>query len=127
MQVLIVGEDTMSARPMRKFMEQMQHVVQFAATGAAAIKMSESQRFDLLLLNIFLTDGFGYDFISRIRTFQPNVPIITMTEYSTREIESHTRQQGVAFYMAKPVNLDELKEIVDHLSRKTKQINFTLN
>ena len=122
MYVLIVGETTKAASLMRTFIEEMNHIVQFAKTGAEALEMARSQQCDLMLLNIFLSDGFGYDFIPQIRRYQPDVPIITMTDYNTPEIESNTRKRGVSFYMAKPVNLIELKEIVDHLSRKAKRI-----
>ena len=89
-----------------------------ATSGKAAVQAASRKQFDLALLDIMLPDGFGYDFIPEIKRNQPDLKIITMTGHSTPEMEKRVRKHGITYYMAKPVNFKELKDIVDHISKK---------
>ena len=48
-------------------------------------------------MDIFLPDVKGYDLIPIIRRHLPNIDVITMTGYNTRELESIVRQQDILF------------------------------
>ncbi len=122
MNILLVEDDVTVAEIMSDTLQKWKQDVTLATSGTAAVNESGSQRFDLALLDIMLPDGFGYDFIPEIKRSQPDLKIITMTGCSTPEMEKRVRQHGITYYMAKPVNFKELKDIVDHISRKaTKQ------
>ncbi len=44
--------------------------------------------------------------------------IITMTGYSSRDVEKKVRSHGILYYMEKPVVLAELKSIIQHRNKK---------
>lgn len=118
MYILLVKENAVAAQQIIAAMKEWNQNVAFAASGREAVKMAGYHPFDLLLIDILLPDGFGYDFIPEIRFRRQDIHIITMASYNTREIERKTRKQGVDFYMAKPVDLNELKELIGHLSKR---------
>ena len=121
MNILLVEDDALVAEMMSDAMKRWDQEVVLAVSGKAAVQAAGSQEFDLALLDIMLPDGFGYDFIPEIKKSQPDLKIITMTGHSTPEMEKRVRKHGIAYYMAKPVNFKELKDIVDHISRKSKK------
>ncbi len=118
MNILLVEDAANVAEIMCGAMKKWDQDVTLATSGTAAVKESGGQQFDLALLDIMLPDGFGYDFIPEIKKCQPDLKIITMTGHSTPDMEKRVRQHGITYYMAKPVNFKELKNIVDHISKK---------
>jgi len=120
MKILIVEDDPTAAQIMHDTMKLWKQEVFLASTGKTAVLAAENQIFDLVLLDIMLPDGYGYDFIPKIRTAQPDLMIITMTGNNTPEMEKQVRQHSITYYMAKPVNFKELKNII-RFSKKLQQ------
>jgi len=120
MNILLVEDDPSAAQVMCVTMKKAwkQEVTQ-VSTGRAAVQAAENQNFDLVLLDIMLPDGFGYTFIPEIRKHQPDLKIITMTGHNTPEMEKRIWKHSITYYMAKPVNFKELKDIIDHIASKT--------
>jgi DNA-binding response OmpR family regulator len=119
MNILLVEDDPTAAQIMQDTMKLWQQDVVLATCGEAAVQATEQQQFDLVLLDIMLPDGFGYNFIPAIRKYQPDLKIITMTGNNTPEMEKRIREYGITYYMAKPVNFKELKDIINHIANKS--------
>ena len=102
----------------RATMKKWNQNVLLAVTGQDAVSMAEKKTFDLVLLDIMLPDGLGYEFIPELRKHQPDIKIITMTGYNTPEMETEARAQGIHYYMAKPINFKELRAILDHMAQR---------
>ncbi len=81
--------------------------------------MAGRQDFDLFLLDVFLPDMTARELVPALKALQPEVPIITLTGQSSRRLERELRELGIAYYMAKPVPHDELRSILEHLSRRS--------
>lgn len=118
MDVLIVEDDLANADWMTGMMTHWRHRAERAASGKEALDRLGRRPFDLILLDIFLPDGQGDDLIPQIRAQCPQGHIVTMTGFSTRELETRVREQGIAYYMIKPFDLKHLKSIVDHIAKK---------
>lgn len=118
MNILLVEDDALVSEMVNEALKGWGQEVILATSGTAAVKETGSKRFDLVLLDIMLPDGFGYDFIPEMKSRQSDLKIISMTGYSTPEMEKRVRKFGIAYYMAKPINFKELKDIVEHLSKK---------
>ena len=53
-----------------------------------------------------------------VKYLQPDIGIVTMTDYNSRELELAVRQTGIIYYMIKSVDKKVLKIILDHISNK---------
>lgn len=118
MQILIVEDDFSVARVLTTGLKRWDYKVDTSKTGRDALAKLRRKRFDLVLLDLFLPDGKGYDFIPEMKRICPEIGIVTLTGHNSREMELKTRTQGIIFYMIKPVNLKVLKSILDHISTK---------
>jgi YesN/AraC family two-component response regulator len=94
------------------------HRVHGERTGASALESARRKPLDLILLDIKLPDIMGYDLIPQFKKYQPGINIITMTGYNTPELERKIRGCGITYYLAKPVQMEELKSILDHIDKK---------
>lgn len=118
MNILIVEDDISTAEAMTESMGIWGHQVEISTFGKDALAMLKEKKFELVLLDIFLPDCKGHELIPRFKEIQRNIGIVTMTGYNSRELELEVRQQGIHYFLTKPVQKKHLKEIVDHISKK---------
>jgi len=68
-----------------------------------------------VLVDIYLPDCMGHELIPRFKEIWPDIGVVVMTGYNSRELELEVRRQGVIYYMIKPFSLEVLREILDHM------------
>jgi len=118
MKILLVEDEVSVAKVIEQAVETMGHNIDTAYTGKDAMKKLKKQRFDLMLLDIYLPDCRGDKLIPKFKKIRPDMGIVAMTGYNTMELELEVRQQGIIYYMIKPFKIEEMKEILDHVSKK---------
>ena len=85
-----------------------------AADGDEALRVVLDVRPSLILTDLRMPAG-GLDYISRLRTFAPGVPIILLTSFGDSKTKADALAIGVEAYFDKPVRISELKEAVKNL------------
>jgi two-component system OmpR family response regulator len=79
-----------------------------AASGREALRLAGASRPDLILLDVMLPDGDGFDVVRALRAGGPRVPVIFLTARS----DVHERVAGLTLggddYVTKPFSLDEV-------------------
>ena len=85
-----------------------------AADGDEALRMVLDVRPSLILTDLRMPAG-GLDYISRLRTFAPGVPIILLTSFGDSKTKADALAIGVEAYFDKPVRLSELRGAVKRL------------
>lgn len=101
-----------------KTIERWGHEVSVVRSDTEALDKIAKVDFDLILVDLNISNSMGLDFIQKIRESAGNVNIVTMTSHSSRDMEQRIREQRIIYYMIKPFRFDELKSIVNHLSRR---------
>lgn len=124
MNILIVEDDIDVSSVLTESIHHWGYSAENADTCKDALDKVKQKRFDLILLDIFLPDGEGHLLIPQFKELLPDVGIVTMTGYNTRELETHVREQGIIYYMVKPFEIKSLKALLDHISHKySKKVN----
>src|ERR1700728_1437435 len=90
-----------------------------AASGAEALRAAAVSRPDLVLLDVMMPDGDGFEVLRRMRSSGPGVPVIFLSARDgVRE-----RVTGLALggddYVTKPFSLDEVLERIRAVLRRT--------
>jgi two-component system cell cycle response regulator DivK len=75
-----------------------------AADGEEGVKLAQSERPDLILMDIQLPVIDGYEATRRIKAIAElkSIPIIAVTSYALSGDEAKTREAGCDGYVAKP-------------------------
>lgn len=94
------------------------HHADWSETGEDALQRVRQRKYDLILLDIFLPDVKGHVLIPQFKEAWPEIGIVTMTGYNSRELEKEVREQGIIYYMIKPVNTNHLRILLDHFAQK---------
>ncbi|MBW2332494.1 MAG: response regulator, partial [Deltaproteobacteria bacterium] len=113
MDILIAEDNVGGISNLTQRIREWGHSAENADTCKDALDKVKQKRFDLILLDIFLPDGEGHRLIPQFKELLPDVGIVTMTGYNTRELEMEVRQQGILYYMIKPFETKSLKELLD--------------
>jgi two-component system OmpR family response regulator len=92
-----------------------------AATGTEAVRAAASARPDLVLLDVMMADGDGFDAARRICSSGADLPVIFLTARD----EVHDRVSGFELgaddYVTKPFSLDEVLARVRAVLKRTRQ------
>ncbi len=121
MNILIVEDDERLASSIVSWIEQWGYRAETSATGEEALEKVRQNNIDLALLDIYLPDTDARDLIPKLKKLKPEFKIITMTGHNTEELEREIRKLGIVYYMSKPFPLQELKTILDHISKKNER------
>lgn len=118
MNILIVEHDVVVGAVLTKRIEEWGYRVENTDTGRGALERLRKKKFDLILLDIFLSDVQGHQLISQFKQLCPKVQVVTMTDNNSRELEMIVREQGILYYMIKPVEATHLRSLLDHFAQK---------
>lgn len=90
--------------------------VELASDGAAAIAMTQSRRYDLVLMDCHMPNVDGYDATRAIRqreasqaSGEPRLPIVAMTARTEQGDRERCLAAGMDDYVSKPIRIDILR------------------
>ena len=116
--VLIVDPDAATRRKVRLACEQDGFEVLEAEGGAEALLQVEQSHPNLILLEVTLPDGAGFDVCRDLRKMDPTVPVIMLSSRSEEIDVVVALEIGADDYVTKPLRLRELvARITAHLRR----------
>jgi two-component system OmpR family response regulator len=90
-----------------------------AETAADALRLARDQAFDLMILDVMLPDGDGFEVVRRLRRDGCGVPVIFLTARDTEADKVAGLSLGGDDYMTKPFGLEELAARVRTVLRRT--------
>lgn len=111
--LLLVEDDHRLAESLADWLRDQQFMVDMAGslqTGRAAIRQ---QPYDLLLLDLRLEDGDGFELIADTRKCNPDCAILVLTGYATPNTAIEAVQAGAFDLLTKPLVDDELTHAIE--------------
>jgi two-component system, OmpR family, response regulator len=96
--------------------------VEAVATGRGALRAIESNRPDLVVLDVMLPDLNGFDVTKRLRQTEPagkRIPVIFLTARDATADKIEGLRLGSDDYMTKPFSVEELVERVKAVLRRS--------
>ncbi len=93
----------------------------FAASAKEARAIFQiSEKLDLILLDIRLPDGDGYELALEFKAKKPNIPIIVQTAYAMQGEKEKSQSFGCDDFITKPINSDLLLLKINNLLKKNR-------
>ena len=102
---------------MRLGLEQHGFIVIEAADGKTAVELAESEKPDVILMDLSLPVMDGFDATKLIRQSDElkSVPIIAITAHHETNFRSGAKDSGFNAYVTKPIDINWLKELITGL------------
>ena len=117
--ILIVEDNTLITLSLEEHFKRWGYdPCESASSGEEAIDKAESERPDIILMDVSLKgDISGIDAAREIST-RFHIPIVLMSGYSKSEIQKRADIDCIVKFLTKPVNLDELRNVFESISLK---------
>ncbi|MDQ6654500.1 MAG: response regulator [Verrucomicrobiota bacterium] len=107
LRIFVVEDHADTARGLKKYLESRGHQVIVAQDVSSALRLADEQPFDVLLSDLGLPDGNGWELLQQLRSRRP-VRAIAMSGYNTDADRDRSSRVGFLQHLAKPLRLDTL-------------------
>jgi two-component system, NtrC family, response regulator HydG len=120
--ILVVDDDPSHRTMLKTLLTGWGYAVSEADDGSAAVQRVHEQPFDLVLMDVRMIRVSGLEALPEIKGFNPAIPVIIMTAYSSVETAVEALKAGAYDYLTKPLDFDELRismeRAMDHTQLK---------
>ncbi|ETT30720.1 MULTISPECIES: response regulator transcription factor [unclassified Paenibacillus] len=106
--ILVVEDEVRIARLLQIELECEGYRVSIAGSGHQGLEMYQEQQPDLLLLDVMLPGFSGIELLRRIRSGDPDTPVLLLTAKSSVEDKVSGLDLGANDYITKPFQIEEL-------------------
>jgi two-component system, OmpR family, copper resistance phosphate regulon response regulator CusR len=106
--ILLVEDEKKIADSLKKGLTEQNYHVEVAYDGIEGKKLFESQKFDLVILDINLPGHNGYTLCKKIRNRNSSIPIVMLTALSATDDKIEGFDAGADDYIVKPFDFKEL-------------------
>lgn len=118
-QVLVVDDDEAHRLMLMTLLEEWSFRASEAENGVKALDFIRKGPVDLVLMDLRMPDMDGIEATREISQYNPAIPIIIMTAYSSIPSAVEALKSGAYDYLTKPLDFDALKLVMgralDHL------------
>ena len=121
--LLLVDDDRHVLESMSEWLREQGYKVDVAATYQAALglidkRAADRKPFDVVLCDIRLGDGDGFDVLAHCRDKHPNTTVILLTGYGTVESAVDAIRAGAFDFLTKPLIDEELEMAIERALRQ---------
>ena len=112
--ILLVDDDGDGVYPVKLFLEKHGAAPVCAESACEGLEKFAETKFDLILSDIGMPEMDGYRLIEKVRSAKNNstVPAIAFTAYASAEDRRRTLTAGFQAHLSKPLDFDELLQII---------------
>lgn len=116
LQILLVEDNEVNQKVAQAMLKRLGYHADLAVNGLEALQALESQRYDLVLMDIQMPEMDGLEATRAIRAGWPPAEqpyIIAVTAYALLYSVEMCLQAGMNDYIVKPLNKEELKNAIN--------------
>ena len=132
-QLLVVDDDAGHLTTLRTILQSWGYRVTTADDGSRAVRKSKEQPFDLILMDVRMAEMDGIEALRQIKKYNPAIPILIMTAYSSVASAVEALKTGAYDYLTKPLDFETLRMTVEramehtHLKDENRQLRRRLH
>ncbi len=121
-EILVVDDDRATRQWLCSVLGAEGYVCHAARSPQEAEELLRRTEVQLALVDIYLGDANGVDFVRSIKAIQPDCDCVMMTAHASVETMAQSVKDGAVEYLGKPLRIDDLLGLVRRLeSRRQSQ------
>ena len=113
--VLVVDDDAAHARMLKTLMQDWGYEIHLADDGDVGVDMVKARPFNLVLMDMKMIKMSGMEALQQIKAYNPSLPVIIMTAYSSVDTAVEALKIGAYDYLTKPLDFDKLRLTIDRV------------
>ncbi|MCU1728367.1 response regulator [Pseudomonas sp. 7P_10.2_Bac1] len=116
--ILVAEDNNISTKVIRGMLSKLDLHPDTASNGEEALRAMKAQRYDLVLMDCEMPVLDGFSATEQLRAWEVShqrvrTPVVALTAHILSEHKERARQAGMDGHMAKPVELSQLRELVE--------------
>lgn len=129
LRALIIDNDEAHAETMADSLSRIGYACTAATSGSAGVELLEKDTFEIVVSDLKMPDVGGLEILARAKEVLPDAEVILVTGHGTIQSAVEAMQQGAFNYLLKPLDLKQLRAVVDNASRNQhlRRANAELN
>ncbi|CAK9275525.1 unnamed protein product [Sphagnum jensenii] len=122
LRILAVDDDPISLAILRRMLQECSYHVTTCgrATEALELLREDKDKFDLVISDVYMPDMNGFKLLELVG-LEMDLPVIMMSANGETSTMLEGITQGACYYLLKPVKIEELRNIWQHLVRKLRR------
>jgi CheY-like chemotaxis protein len=118
MSVLLAEDNPVNRALTQRLLEKLGCRVSTATDGRQALETWRGGHFDLIFMDCIMPELDGYEATRQLRREEqnhnlPHTPVIALTASAMEQDEERSREAGMDVFVAKPVNIDMLRAVLE--------------
>lgn len=118
MKILVVDDENIVLESCRLVLQTEGYEVILVSSSEAALKIIEEIDPSLLLIDLKMPGHDGMYLMGEVKQKRPDIPILVMSGYATKETIDEVALRGAAAFIPKPFTPDELLETIRQVRDK---------
>ena len=114
LRILVVEDHSDTLQALTRLLNHFGHDISTADGARSALDLIKSKKFDVVLCDIALPDGNGYDVIAEAKR-KGAVKAVAISGFAARDDVERGREAGFDFHLAKPVDFHELRSVLGQI------------
>ncbi|MGD9677973.1 MAG: response regulator [Vulcanibacillus sp.] len=86
-----------------------------AANGRTAIEITQTEKPDIIILDMKIPGMDGIEILKNIRGFDSEIKVVMMTAYGELDILNEAYRHGILSHFTKPFDIGELKRAIKEI------------
>lgn len=117
--ILVAEDNSISTKVIRGMLGKLNLQPDTASNGEEALRAMKARRYDLVLMDCEMPILDGFSATQQLRAWElgarrRRTPVVALTAHILSEHKERARLAGMDGHMAKPVELSQLRELIDH-------------
>lgn len=118
--ILVVDDDNAHRGMLRTMLGSWGYTVEEAGDGEDAVNLVKEKYYDVVLTDVRMARMDGIQALKHILAYNPALPIVLMTAYSSVETAVDALRLGAYDYLVKPLDFDLLKETLEQAIERSR-------
>jgi ATP-dependent Lon protease len=123
--VLVVDDEEITRNRLEHVLKKEGYSVCTAANGVEAVEILSHQNIDLILTDLKMEKMDGMELLESVKRISPHTELVMITGFATVSSAVEALKKGAFHYLAKPVNLDELRSTMKQIIEKKTHLQMT--
>ena len=123
--ILIVDDELVICKSCEKVFRREGHTTVFATSGREALRILESDTFDVVFTDLKMMDMGGLEVLDVVREKYPTTVVVIITGYATIASAVETMRSGAFDYLPKPFTAGELLAVLGRALEKRKLLRMS--
>ncbi|HBI43769.1 MAG TPA: sigma-54-dependent Fis family transcriptional regulator, partial [Planctomycetales bacterium] len=118
LKVLVIDDEAFHAETVAESLERVGYECTVATSGTAGARLIAQDEFDVILTDLKMADLDGLAILRIAREEAPEAEVVMITGHGDVKTAVEAIKQGAANYLTKPVDVAELRAIVDKAAER---------